>query len=153
MNFFPPLSCFKNEHFMGIPWQSSGQDLALSLPGPGFNPWSENQDPASHVVQPKKRKKRPKNEQIKNSNKKTLYMSLWHYGRNKAQKTPKFLCFLFFSLFLVEVQLIYNVVCFLKIVSVSFVLKYVTTPYNMTKSKKPGFHKIQQYVGIFVVKM
>ena len=26
----------------GIPWCSSGQDPELSLPGPGFDPWSGN---------------------------------------------------------------------------------------------------------------
>ena len=25
-----------------VPWWSSGQDSALSLPGPRFNPWLEN---------------------------------------------------------------------------------------------------------------
>ena len=39
---------------MGIPWRSSGEDSVLLLLGPGFNPWSGNQDPASHAVQPNK---------------------------------------------------------------------------------------------------
>ena len=37
----------------GIPWWSSGQDLALSLPWCGFTPWSGNEDPASCAARPK----------------------------------------------------------------------------------------------------
>ena len=36
--------------FQGIHWWSSGQDLALSLPQPGFYPQSGNQDLISHLV-------------------------------------------------------------------------------------------------------
>ena len=36
---------------MEIPWWSSGYNLELSLPGPGFNFRLKNQDPASCVAQ------------------------------------------------------------------------------------------------------
>ena len=43
-----------------ISWQSSSQDSALSLSGPGFNPWSGNQNPAGCVAWPKGKKKKKK---------------------------------------------------------------------------------------------
>ena len=30
------------KHILGIPWESSGKELVLSLLGPGFKPWSGN---------------------------------------------------------------------------------------------------------------
>lgn len=35
--------------------------MALSLPGPGFNPWPTDSDPTSHTAQPKKKKRRHNN--------------------------------------------------------------------------------------------
>ena len=51
----------KTHSDLGIPWWPSGQDSWLSLPWPGFSPWSGNWDPASFGVQPKKKKKTKQN--------------------------------------------------------------------------------------------
>ena len=37
-----PLKMYLKSYKEGIPWQASGQDLALSLLGPGFDLWSGN---------------------------------------------------------------------------------------------------------------
>ena len=41
----------------GVPSWPSGLDSRLSLPWPGFNPWSGNYDPTNFKVQPKRKTK------------------------------------------------------------------------------------------------
>ena len=53
-----PKQLQKRNAELGTPSQSSGWDLAMSLLGPKFISWWENQDPARCVVLPKRRREK-----------------------------------------------------------------------------------------------
>ena len=65
----------KTKYRLGIPWRSSGQDSAFSLQGPGLDPWSGKQAPASRAAQPKKKKK--DKEQTNNDDNNNLLLSAY----------------------------------------------------------------------------
>ena len=84
-----------------VPWWSSGEDSAMSLLWPRFNPWSWNRNPTSSGCRPwqkkkKKKKKKKKALYLYNGilfvNKKnqvlihtTIWIQLKHYAKWKSQ--------------------------------------------------------------------